>query len=176
MFSDYRLSNYWQRIALPAISPERGRYIERTQISANVEPDGKSPDSGFRTIEQSDRVCRTLSDSVESAPRGQREGPSENMCFQTWGHRAAVDQKWSFVPTMVNVRSYRKLPTGWVKAHYQRQPAQSYSVQDAAGIPLARGSARCRTSTIDCQRRSRRNPSPGLLRRDASRAGYGYPS
>src|SRR3546814_4997904 len=23
MFSDYRLSNYWQRIALPAISPER---------------------------------------------------------------------------------------------------------------------------------------------------------
>jgi hypothetical protein len=83
MFSDYRLSNYWQRIALPAISPERGRYIERTQISANVEPDGKSPDSGFRTIEQSDRVCRTLSDSVESAPRGQREGPSENMCFAT---------------------------------------------------------------------------------------------
>ena len=104
------MSNYWQRIALPAISPERGRYIERTQISANVEPDGKSPDSGFRTIEQSDRVCRTLSDSVESAPRGQREGPSENMCFQTWGHRAAVDHNASFYDLDVKDRLYRNLP------------------------------------------------------------------
>ena len=90
-----------------------------------------------------------------------------------------ADADW-WLPT----RDGHSLQRWWMSGHIgsrrparsKRQPEQSCIVQDAAGIPPLSGSAKYHTNSIDCRRLSRRNPSPGLSRRDASKAGYSYPS